>query len=190
MKPLDIKIKTVEEAEFISSLLAKPATIVPKLQEALILYHLKLSEKQVLDHGAFLSNDYTHGVLDLIAMNNDPYRYATHSFKFDEQLIFILATETCPQLMFKEGKWKPSYFSEDVLVEIENETHIWLDPKYLHDITVSRKTVNYYQNLLSTEGADKLNEVYEDLANSNSLGAIPALNAIKVVAKRNNITGI
>ncbi len=74
-----------------------------------------------LDHGCFESNDYTHGVLDLESMNNDPLKYATHCLKANETQLVIESTETCPQLLFINGSWQPSNIYKGILKPIEKE---------------------------------------------------------------------
>lgn len=188
-----INISTKEQAEFISDLMNSPVKVNSFLQEALDIYKQTKENTFVLDHGAFISNDYTQGVLDLEKMNKDPYLFATHYHAVDDKILFIQATETCPQLMLTPSNdlgWVCCQTDEQYLIPFTNnsiEYHEWLDPKYLYDITVVRGTVKHYQDLLEKEGVDKLKTTYIDLANTNSLGVIPHLNAIKVVAKRANI---
>ena len=68
--------------------------------------------------GSFLSNDYSNGLLDLLAMNANPRKYATHCMIADESRLVIEATPTCPQLLFIEGSWQPSSIYSGILKQL------------------------------------------------------------------------
>ena len=70
------------------------------------LPNLKFNKK--LDHGAFISDDYSQGILDLESMNKNPKQYATHCLIADHSCLVIQSTETCRQLLFINNSWQPS----------------------------------------------------------------------------------
>ena len=86
-----------------------------------------------------------------------------------------------------DGSWQPSSVYHGILKEIETEHHDWLDPTYKQYNTVSRKDVESYQRILDEQGLSALDAIHTDLGNSNSMGAIPSLNAIAVVMYNNNL---
>lgn len=118
-------------------------------------------------------------------VNAKPWKYATHCLKADETSILIC--NDIQQLLYIEGSWQPSNIYHGILKEIETEYHDWLDPEHKQYNTVSRKTVELYQKVLDEQGFAALDAIHTDLGNSNSMGAIPNLNAIAVVMYNNNL---
>lgn len=150
----------------------------PRLEKAL----KKIREMSHEDYVVFLAK-HSNVAEDMVIK---PWKYATHCLKADETSIFI-CKEGEQQLLFINGQWEPSNVYHGILKEIETEHHDWLDPKYKQYNTVSRTSVLSYQNLLDTQGYKALDAVHTDLGNSNSMGAIPSLNAIAVVMFNNNL---
>ena len=120
-----------------------------------------------------------------IDANTKPWKYATHCLKAEETSIFIC--NDIQQLLYIDGSWQPSSVYPGILKEIETEYHDWLDPEHKQYNTVSRKTVELYQKVLDEQGFAALDAIHTDLGNSNSMGAIPNLNAIAVVMYNNNL---
>ena len=116
-------------------------------------------------------------------MNKKPWKYATHCLKADPyNSIFICDGEQ--QLLYIDGEWQPSDVYKGILQEIEIEYH----PNINEECNlIDRKQIKRYQEILDTKGVKELNKIYTDLCNSNSMGAIPGLNAIAVVMFNNNL---
>ena len=149
----------------------------PRLEKAI----KKLQDMSHEEYKEFLSK---HKNI-LIDANTKPWKYATHCLKADETSIFIC--NQIQQLLYIDGSWQPSAFYHGILKEIETEHHDWLDPEYKEYNTVSRKNVESYQRILDEQGLSALDAIHTDLGNSNSMGAIPSLNAIAVVMYNNNL---
>ena len=149
----------------------------PRLEKAI----KKLQDMSHEEYKEFLSK---HKNI-LIDANTKPWKYATHCLKADETSIFIC--NQIQQLLYMDGSWQPSAFYHGILKEIETEHHDWLDPEYKEYTYVSRKDVESYQHILDEQGLSALDAIHTDLGNSNSMGAIPSLNAIAVVMYNNNL---
>ena len=115
--------------------------------------------------------------------NVKPWKYATHCLKADPYgSIFICNDEQ--QLLYINGNWEPSDVYKDILKEIEIEYH----PEINEECNlIERKSIKRYQEILDTKGINELNKIYTDLRNSNSMGAIPNIDAIQVVLFNNDI---
>ena len=149
----------------------------PRLEKAI----KKLQDMSHEEYKEFLSK---HKNI-LIDANTKPWKYATHCLKADETSIFIC--NQIQQLLYMDGSWQPSSVYHGILKEIETEHHDWLDPEYKEYTYVSRKDVESYQRILDEQGLSALDAIHIDLGNSNSMGAIPNLNAIAVVMYNNNL---
>ena len=206
-------IETEQEAEAIAKLLNEPPKVNEKLQAALDKYKslgfgetfdrfdlfeqdLKQPEVQIKHNGnevtvQDIENSFTSPRLEKaikklpIDANTKPWKYATHCLKADETSIFIC--NQIHQLLYIDGSWQPSSVYHGILKEIETEHHDWLDPEHKEYNTVSRKDVESYQRILDEQGLSALDAIHTDLGNSNSMGAIPSLNAIAVVMYNNNL---
>lgn len=174
-------IETEEEALSIAKLMNEPPKLNEKLQEALKKYN-ELVHGEAFDNFGLFSEASPSLPEDA---NLKPWKYATHCLKADESSIFICGEPQ--QCLYINSSWQPSSVYHGILKEIEVEQHYWLDPEHGQDTTVLRSDVLRYQQLLDTEGLDALETVYIDLANTNSLGVLGSLNAIKVVKYNNNV---
>ena len=122
--------------------------------------------------------------IKLLDMNSKPWKYATHCLKADPyNSIFICDGEQ--QLLYIDGEWQPSDVYFGILKEIEIEYH----PNINKECNlISRKDIRYYQNLLDTQGLSSLDSEFTNLCNSNSMGAVPHIVAIRVVLFNNDLT--
>lgn len=112
-------------------------------------------------------------------MSSKPYKYATHCLKVDPKRIFM---NYKGNLYFHiDSQWQLAEILPSLLEEITTQYHPWLseDPR---EQTVDHATVQSWTSLYLNTGEDNLRNIYIDEANSNSLGAIPSLNAMQVVA--------
>lgn len=175
-------IETEEEAIAIAKLINEPPKVNEKLKEALEKYH-SVIHGEAFD--AFDLLDESDLKLPEDA-NLKPWKYATHCLKADEAgSIFICGKPQ--QCLYINSSWQPSSVFHGILKEIEVEYHYWLDPEHGQDITVLRSDVVRYQHVLDSEGLQALEDIYTNLVNTNSLGVLGSLNAIKVVKYNNNL---
>ena len=175
-------IETEEEAEAIAKLLNEPPKVNEKLQAALDKYK-SLGFGEVFESFDLLDDSDLKLPADA---NLKPWKYATHCLKADPSGS-ILICGNHQQCLYIDSSWQPSSIYHGILKEIVVEYHYWLDPERGQDITVSRSDVLRYQHVLDTEGLQALEDIYTELANTNSLGVLGSLNAIKVVKYNNDI---
>lgn len=165
------------------------AVIPLKVFEALLsgytkddLWHLQLlgnSEQYVQKKD--MSSKLKVSLLEqaLERMSSKPYKYATHCLKVDPKRIFMNYKGNL--YLHIDSQWQLAEILPSLLEEITTQYHPWLseDPR---EQTVDHATVQSWTSLYLNTGEDNLRNIYIDEANSNSLGAIPSLNAMQVVA--------
>lgn len=123
--------------------------------------------------------------IKLLDMNSKPWKYATHCLKADPYNSIFICKENQPQLLYIDGEWQLSEVYFGILKEIEIEYHPNIDKECN---LISRKDIRYYQNLLDTQGLSSLDSEFTNLCNSNSMGAVPHIVAIRVVLFNNDLT--
>lgn len=117
-------------------------------------------------------------------MNLKPWKYATHCLKADQYNSIFICKDGEQQLLFIDNCWQPSSVYKGILQEIEFEYHPKIDEEYN---LISRNLIQNYQKILDEDGFEEFDKQATDLFNSNSLGAVPNIMAIHVVAFNNDL---
>lgn len=116
-------------------------------------------------------------------MNKKPWKYATHCLCADKYGTIFIAKENEQQQIYVDGTWQPSDVYSEILEEIKTEYHPTIDEECN---LIDRSLIEHYQEILDTKGLIGLWDVDTNLCNSNSMGAVPHIVAIRVVLFNND----
>lgn len=175
-------IESEEEAKFISDLINNPPKMNSKLKEALNTYN-KLSNMGMASFPLF---EKALPMLEITEdMNSKPWKYATHCLKADPYGSIFIVKSGYQQLLYIDNKWQPCSVYEKILKEIEVEFHPNIDKECN---LINRNLIQYYQKILDKLGFEALYQRDTNLCNSNSMGAVPNIIAIRIVLFNNDLS--